>query len=78
VEVARWHYNLSFIVEEIKAENWFKTGRGREEDRGVYIFIYLFLINACNLKVMVNFTDLNNRNPHITLGSCWALSQYRS
>jgi hypothetical protein len=27
---------------------------------------------------MVNFTELNNRNPHIILSSYWALSQYRS
>jgi hypothetical protein len=24
-----------------------------------YLFIYLFLINACNLKVMARFTELN-------------------
>jgi hypothetical protein len=25
----------------------------------IYLFIYLFLINACNLKVMARFTELN-------------------
>jgi hypothetical protein len=27
-----------------------------------YLFFIYFLINACNLKVMVNFTELNDRN----------------
>jgi hypothetical protein len=55
----------------VETEGW-KTVEGK------YLFIYLFLINACNLKVMANFTELNDRNPRITWGSCWALSQYRS
>jgi hypothetical protein len=33
-EAARWRYNFSFVVEEIKVAKWFKNGRGREEDRG--------------------------------------------
>jgi hypothetical protein len=27
--------------------------------RTIYLFIYLFLINACNVKVMARFTELN-------------------
>jgi hypothetical protein len=33
--------------------------RGNEGPEVIYLFIYLFLINACNLKVMARFTELN-------------------
>jgi hypothetical protein len=35
------------------------SAKGGVSLRGVYLFIYLFLINACNLKVMARFTELN-------------------
>jgi hypothetical protein len=68
----------------MEMEGW-KTMEGKatqrkkqkaEADRKIDLFLYLFLINACNLKVMATFIEFNDRNLSIILGPCWTLSQY--
>jgi hypothetical protein len=44
---------------EEKQEDRPHNRRQVEETHVIYLFIYLFLINACNLKVMARFTELN-------------------
>jgi hypothetical protein len=76
--LARWKCSISDLassnVTALSHAHWKAVLAGASS----YLFIYLFVINACNLKVMARFTELNNRTLSFTLGSRWALSQYRS
>jgi hypothetical protein len=54
----------------VGAGGQFMSQGGQKRVKNTWYIIYFFLINTYNLKVMANFTELNDRNPSITLGSC--------